>query len=70
MFGLLRRMSRSAEYRKRAADLRVEARNALTREAARELYDLADRYSRLAEQADRNDGTDLVYEPPPPKLST
>jgi hypothetical protein len=30
---------------------------------------LGDQYSRLAAEAERNARTDLVYEPPPPKLS-
>jgi hypothetical protein len=66
---LARLMGRSAEYRKRAAEFRAKAQTAFTRESAKEFYGLAESYTRLADQADRNDGTDLVYEPPPPKLN-
>jgi hypothetical protein len=31
---------------------------------------MAKAYLRLAEQADRNDRADLIYEPPPPKLES
>ncbi len=62
-------LMRSAEdYRNRAAELHEEAETAVTPETAVELKQLAHVYWRLAQDAERNAMTDLVYEPPPPKL--
>ncbi len=60
-------MRRADEYRRLAAECREKARH--TREAAAELNELAQAYLRLADQAERNSLSDLVYEPPPPKLT-
>ncbi len=62
-------MDRAQEYRKRAAEFRAQARLAYTPGAAAELDELANAYYRLADQAERNNQADLVYEPPPPKLT-
>ncbi len=62
-------MSRSAEYRKRAAEFMAQAQLARTPAMAAEMSELASVYLRLAEVADRNSQSDLVYEPPPPKLN-
>ncbi len=56
------------EYRARAAALREQARLVEDRALAAEWMRLAEGYIRLADEADRNAMTDLVYEPPPPKL--
>ncbi len=60
---------RADEYRNAAAELRLKAEKATTSEAAVELRQLAHAYLRLAQDAERNSLTDLVYEPPPPKLN-
>ncbi len=60
---------RADEYRNAAAELRVKAERAATPEAAVELRQLAHAYLRLAQDAERNALTDLVYEPPPPKFN-
>jgi hypothetical protein len=52
------RSPRSAAYLQKAYEVRDRAKLALTREAAKELYELAERYTRLAERTDRNDGTE------------
>ena len=45
--------AKGARYRKLATEFHDKAKTALTREGAKELYELADHYSSLAEQADR-----------------
>ncbi len=62
-------MRSAEEYRDRAAELHAKAEKAVTPEAAVELRQLAHVYWRLAQDAERNAMTDLVYEPPPPKLN-
>ena len=62
-------MSSPDDYRTRAGELRSKARFAENRELAAEWVRLADSDLRLAEQSERNDKNDIVYEPPPPKLS-
>jgi hypothetical protein len=59
-------MSMRDHYRTRAAEF--HARNEYDAKALHEYENLARQYSRLAEQAERNEFADLVYEPPPPKL--
>ncbi len=61
---------RANEYRTKAADLRERARFLFLedRELAAEFMRLAEAYTRLADAAERNSATDLIYEPPPPKL--
>ena len=49
-------------YRAKAVELTAQARDELQR--ARELEALASSYLRLAEKADRNMRTDLIFEPP------
>jgi hypothetical protein len=54
-----------AAYRARAAELRAEAELKVTPEHKSELEALALRYLRLAEQAELNGKTDIVYSTPP-----
>jgi hypothetical protein len=61
-------MDRADEYRKRAAELIAQATLAKNPALALELTELGRVYMRLADQAERNSATDLVYEPPHPKL--
>jgi hypothetical protein len=62
-------MSRADEYRKRAIEFRAQAQSARTPEVKNELNEMAIAYLRLAEVADRNSTSDIVYEPPPRKLN-
>jgi hypothetical protein len=57
-------MNPADEYRAKAAHLRALARLEVKSPLGREYDRLARAYLRLAEQADRNRHTDLVYEPP------
>ncbi len=61
-------MRSAEEYRNRAAELYEEAEKAVSLETAVELRQLAHVYWRLAQDAEHNAMTKLVYEPPPPKL--
>jgi len=63
-------MSMRDHYRTRAAEFHARARNEYDAKALHEYENLARQYSRLAEQAERNEFADLVYEPPPPKLGS
>ena len=54
-----------AAYRARAAELRAEAALKVTPQHQAELEALALRYLRLAEQAELNGKTDIVYSTPP-----
>jgi len=54
----------SEQCRKLAAELRAKARNEESRQLRTEWNHLAMCYVRLAEQADRNQWTDITYEPP------
>ena len=58
-------------YRRKAAEFHAQAQRAtsLSPYLRVEFENLAKAYLRLAEQADRNAGADIVYEPPPPKLN-
>lgn len=57
-------MSPSQQYRRLAAELRAKARLENEKGAARAGWNhLAQCYVRLAEQADRNQRTDVSYEP-------
>ena len=55
-------MAAGDAYRAKAVELTAQARDQLQR--ARELEALASSYLRLAEMADRNMRTDLIFEPP------
>ena len=55
-------MTAAESYRGRAAELTARAAAATDQRA--ELYALAQSYLRLAEQAERNSRTDIVYETP------
>jgi hypothetical protein len=61
-------MSMRDHYRTKAAEFHARARNEYDTKARHEYENLARQYLRLAEQAERNEFVDLVYEPPPPKL--
>jgi hypothetical protein len=52
-------------YRIRAAQLTAGARRETSPKIRAEYMSLAQSYLRLAETADRNSETDIVYEPPP-----
>ena len=56
-------------YRTRAAEFHARARNESDAMIRRQYETLAKQYSLLAERADRYAFVDLIYEPPPPKLS-
>jgi hypothetical protein len=59
-------MTAAEQYRVRAAELRAMAEQG-TSPTQRQLFEsLAQAYMHLANQADRNSSTDLVYETPPP----
>lgn len=55
------------QYRTLAARFRAHARTTASPRLAAEWEHLARCYVRLAEQAERNRGLDLVYETPPPR---
>jgi len=54
-------------YRLKAAELHARALHESKPAIQAELEGLAVAYVRLAEQAERNSATDVVYEPPPLK---
>jgi hypothetical protein len=54
-------MSDAERYRRRAAEIDAAAKWAPTQEKQIELEHLARAYLRLAEQADRNAETDVIY---------
>ena len=56
-------MSRARWYMSLAADLRGRARNEESPMLGAEWNYLADCYERLAEQADRNERTEITHEP-------
>jgi hypothetical protein len=62
-------MTTGDQYRVKAAEFHAHAQCATNSELKRQFEDLSLAYLRLAEQADRNATIELVYEPPPPKLS-
>lgn len=57
-------MNPADEYRAKAAHLRALARFEVKTALGREYDRLGRAYVRLAEQAERNSYTDVVYEPP------
>ena len=62
-------MSTADQYRVRAAEFAAMARTETAPALQTEYAHMAARYIRLAELADRNAMTDVVYEPPPNKKS-
>jgi hypothetical protein len=52
-------------YRTRSAQLSARSRQETSPRISAEYERLAQSYLRLAEMADRNSETDIVYEPPP-----
>ena len=56
-------MTASEQYRTLAARLRAKARNERNAVLRAEWENLAQCYTRLATQADRNSRTDVTYEP-------
>jgi hypothetical protein len=61
-------MTLGDQYRVRAVEFEAKAKCAPDSEMQAEFENLARSYRRLAEQADRNARTDIVYETPPPAL--
>lgn len=61
-------MASGDDYLFRAAELLARAECESDPEKRVELENLGWAFLRLAEQARRNRATDIVYEPPPPKL--
>jgi hypothetical protein len=61
-------MASGDDYLFRAAELLARAECESDPEKRAELENLGWAFLRLAEQARRNRATDIVYEPPPPKL--
>lgn len=59
-------MSTADQYRVRAAEFAAMASTEPTSALQTEYARMAASYMRLAELADRNAMTDVVYEPPPP----
>jgi hypothetical protein len=59
------RMSSADHYRTRAAEFAAMARSQSVPTLQVEYARMAANYLRLAELADRNSQTDVVYEPPP-----
>ena len=58
------------QYRIRAAEFHAQAQSASNPKLRAQFENLSLAYLRLAEQADRNSQTELIYEPPPPKLDS
>ncbi len=58
-------MTTADEYRAKAAELNARAQLEMNPTLRSECERLAQGYIRLAEQADRNSQTDVVYETPP-----
>jgi hypothetical protein len=58
-------MPASDQYRKLAAELRAKGRSEVSSTVQAELIHLAQCYVRLAEQADKNQHTDVSYESSP-----
>jgi hypothetical protein len=56
-------MTPADRYRKLAAELNAKARNEKSPQIRAEWSHLAQSYVRLAAQADKNDLTDVAYEP-------
>jgi len=65
-------MATANKYRIKAAEFYAQAQRAtsLSPHLRVQFENLAKAYLRLAEQADRNDQTELIYEPPPPKIDS
>jgi hypothetical protein len=57
-------MNSADNYRAQAAKLRAQARNEKSLDVREQLESMANCYIRLAMQADRNQQTDVIYEPP------
>jgi hypothetical protein len=62
-------MTSGDHYRAKAAEFHAQAQCVTSPPIKKQFEDLSRAYLRLAEQADRNATIELVYEPPPPKLS-
>jgi hypothetical protein len=61
-------MANGDHYRIKAAEFHARAQCQATPRLQIQFENLAKAYLRLAEQADRNAATELLYEPPPPKI--
>jgi hypothetical protein len=62
-------MTNGDQYRIKAAEFHAVAQRVADPGLRRQFENLARAYLRLAGRADRNARIELVYEPPPPKLS-
>jgi hypothetical protein len=62
-------MSKASHYRRKAAEFSALARTEKNPARQIEHAKMAQAYIRLAEQADKNSETNIVYEPPPPTQS-
>ena len=58
-------MPTADEYRKKAAEMNARAKQEPNPLTGAEFTNLALAYLRLADQAEKNAATDIVYEPPP-----
>jgi hypothetical protein len=56
-------MDRAMEYRKLAEQVHVRASNEPSSIMKAEWNNLAETYTRLAEQSEAQDGTDVIYDP-------
>src|SRR5262245_59488415 len=63
-------MGNGDSYRIKAAAFHARAQCETSPRMRVQYESLAKAYLRLAEQADRNDRADLIYEPKPPKLDS
>jgi hypothetical protein len=61
-------MATGDQFRIRAAEFHAMAQCATSHRLQVQYENLAKAYLRLAEQADRNAQTDVIYEPPTPRL--
>jgi hypothetical protein len=61
-------MSMRDHYRTKAAEFHARARNEYDGKTRFEYENLAKQYSRLAEQAERKEFVEPIYEPPPLKV--
>jgi hypothetical protein len=61
-------MASGEDYVLKAAEFRARAEAETNPTVRNEFEHLARAYLRLAGQANRNNKTDITYEPPPPKL--
>jgi hypothetical protein len=61
-------MAAGDQYRTKAASFHARAQFTTSPRMRAQYENLSKAYLRLAEQADRNEQADIIYEPPPPTL--